>query len=270
MKTLIATALIMASSASYAHDNSFSSESCNLDLNGGININAQEITFSRDKTPLYSITENDTLLINGEKIALTAHQETLLRDYSTHIRNVVPEVRSIALDAIDLAIDGVNLAFNELLGEGNQASAELTSQLTTIRDEVDAEFTQHENFYIDEEGFSGKDFFGENFEQRIESAVESTIKNALGSLMIAIGQEMLFSGGDMKDFESKMKNVGELIEHEMKTRSAGLEKRGDALCRSIIVIDKMEEQLKESIDEIANYDLITASAKNSVANSKLM
>jgi hypothetical protein len=41
MKTLIATALIMASSASYAHDNSFSSESCNLDLNGGINIIAQ-------------------------------------------------------------------------------------------------------------------------------------------------------------------------------------------------------------------------------------
>jgi hypothetical protein len=74
----------------------------------------------------------------------------------------------------------------------------------------------------------------------------------------------------MKDFESKMKNVGELIEHEMKTRSAGLEKRGDALCRSIIVIDKMEEQLKESINEIANYDLITASAKHSVANSKLM
>jgi hypothetical protein len=270
MKTLIATALIMASSASYGHDNSFSSESCNLNLNGGININAQEITFSKDKSPLYSITENDTLLINGEKIVLTVHQESLLHDYSTRIRNVVPEVKSIALDAIDLAIDGVNLAFNELLGEENISSAELTSQLTTIRGEVDAEFTRHENFYIDEEGFSGNDFFGENFEQRVESAVESTIKNSLGSLMIAVGQEMLFSGGDMKAFESKMEDFGEIIEHEMKTRSAGLERRGEALCQSIIMIDKMEEQLKESIDEIANFDLITASAKYSIANSKLM
>ncbi|TWX73388.1 DUF2884 family protein [Colwellia sp. C1TZA3] len=270
MKTLIATVLIMASSTSYGHDNSFSSESCHVDLNGGINIKAKEITFSKDKLPLYSITSNDTLLINGEEIALTAHQQSLLHNYSTHIRNVVPEVKSIALGAIDLAIDGVNLAFNELLGEGNKASAELTTQLTSIRGEVDAEFTRHENFYIDEEGFSGKDFFGENFEQKIESAVESTIKNALGSLMIAVGQEMLFSGGDMNAFESKMENFGELIEHEMETRSARLEKRGEALCRSIIVIDKMEEQLKESIDEITDYDLITASKKNSIANSKLM
>lgn len=261
MKTLIATALIMASSASFAHDNSFSSESCNVDLNGGININAQEITFSKDKSPLYTITNNDTLRVNGEEIDLTTHQQSLLRDYSTSIRKVVPEVKSIALDAIDLAIEGVNLAFNELLGTGNNVSAELTTHLTTIRSEVDAEFGKHKDFYIDEEGFSGKDFFGEDFEQRIESAVESTVQNSLGSLMIAVGQELLFSGGDMDAFETKMENFGELIEHEMETRAEGLEKRGDALCQSIIAIDEMEEQLKNSIDELASYNLITASKK---------
>jgi hypothetical protein len=262
MKTLIATALILASSASYAHDNSFSSESCNVDLNGGINISAKEITFSKNKSPLYSITNNGTLLMNGEEIALTSHQQSLLHDYSTSIRDVVPEVKNIALDAIDLAIDGVNLAFNELLGEGNNVSVDLTTQLTTIRSEVDAEFGKHKSFYIDEDGFSGNDFFGEDFEQRIESAVESTIQNSLGSLMIAVGQEILFSGGDMDAFETKMDNFGELIGHEMETRSEGLEKRGEALCQSIIAIDEMEEQLKNSIDEIADYNFITASAKN--------
>lgn len=262
MKTLIATALIIASSASYAHDNSFSSESCNVDLNGGININAKEIIFSKNKSPLYIITNNDTLIIKGEEIALTSHQKSLLGDYSTHIRDVVPEVKSIALDAIDLAIDGVNLAFNELLGEGNNVSADLTTQLTTIRGEVDAEFSKQNSFYIDEDGFSGKDFFGEDFEQRIESAVESTIKNSLGTLMIAVGQEMLFSGGDMDAFETKMDDFGELIGNEMEVRSEGIEKRGEALCQSIIVIDEMEEQLKDSIDEISNYNFITASAKS--------
>ncbi|MFT5634824.1 MAG: hypothetical protein ACI89T_000254 [Cognaticolwellia sp.] len=261
MKTLIATALIIASSASYAHDNSFSSESCNVDLNGGININAKEIIFSKNKSPLYTITNNDTLIIKGEEIALSSHQKSLLRDYSTHIRDVVPEVKSIALDAIDLAIDGVNLAFNELLGEGNNVSADLTTQLTSIRGEVDAEFSKQKSFYIDEDGFSGKNFFGEDFEQRIESAVESTIKNSLGTLMIAVGQEMIFSGGDMDAFETKMDDFGELIGNEMETRSEGIEKRGEALCQSIIVIDEMEEQLKESIDEILDYDFITANAK---------
>jgi len=261
MKTLIATALIIASSASYAHDNAFSSDSCNVDLHGGININAKEITFSKDKSPLYTIANNEILRINGEEVPLSASQQSLLTEYSNSIRTVVPEVKSIALDAIDLAIDGVNLAFNELLGEGNNVSSELTTQLTTIRAEVDREFGQHKEFYIDEEGFSGKDFFGDDFEQRIETAVESTIKNSLGSLMIALGQEMLFSGGDMDAFESKMTNFAEQIEHEMETRAAGLEKRGDALCQAIIAIDEMEAQLQASIDALAGYNMITASAK---------
>ena len=150
-----------------------------------------------------------------------------------------------------------------MLGEGNNVSADLTTQLTTIRGEVDAEFNKQNGFYIDEDGFSGKDFFGDDFEQRIESAVESTIKNSLGTLMIAVGQEMLFSVGDMDAFETKMDDFGELIGNEMETRSEGIEKRGEALCQSIIVIDEMEEQLKDSIDEISNYNFITASSKSS-------
>ncbi len=263
MKTLFATALIIASSVSYAHDNSFSTESCEIDLTGGINIDAKEITFSKDKSPLYTIANNDTLVINDKEVHLSASQQSLLSEYSISIRDVVPEVKSIALDAIDLAIDGVNLAFNELLGAGNNVSAELTTQLTTIRAEVDAEFGKHKEFYIDEEGFSGKDFFGDDFEQRIESAVESTIKNSLGSLMIALGQEMIFSGGDMDAFENKMENFGELIEHEMETRATGIEKRAEALCQSIITIDELEAQLQESIDELARYNVITVKATKS-------
>lgn len=263
MKTLIATALIMASSASYAHDNSFSSESCNVDLNGGISITAKEITFSKNKSPLYTISNNDRLSINGEEVALTASQRSLVREYSTNIRNVVPEVKVIALEAIDLAIEGVNLAFNELLGEGNNVSVDLTSQLTNIRTEVVAEFDSTKDFYIDEDGFAGDDFFGDDFEQRIESAVESTIQNSLGTLMIAVGQQMLYSGGDMDAFGSKMEQFGEQIEHEMEARGAGLEQRGEALCQSIVEIDNLEEKLKRSIDALAGYNVVTASLKNS-------
>ena len=104
MKTLIATALIMASSASFAHDNSFSTDSCNVDLTGGINISANEITFSKNKSPLYTISNHDTLLVNGEAVDLSNAQQRLVGQYSRSIREVLPEVKSIALDAIDLAI----------------------------------------------------------------------------------------------------------------------------------------------------------------------
>lgn len=259
MKTLIATALILASSTSYAHENSFSSESCNVDLNGGISINAKKITFSKNKSPLYSIVNNDTLIINGEQVGLTSSQQSLLTDYSTSIRDVVPEVKNIALDAIDLAIDGVNLAFNELLGEGNDVSADLTEKLTTIRTEVDSEFDGSKDFYIDENGFAGDDFFGEDFEKRIEKAVESTVQNSIGSLMIAVGQEMLFSGGNMDAFETRMEKFGQQIEHEMEFRGESLKKRGEALCESVVTIDEMEEQLKAEVNELSSFNFITAS-----------
>jgi len=79
--------------------------------------------------------------------------------------------------------------------------------------------------------------------------------------MIAVGQEILFSGGDMNAFEAKMENFGQQIEHEMENRSEGIEKRGEALCHSIVAIDEMEEELKASIDELSDYDFITASKK---------
>ncbi|SEK30778.1 Protein of unknown function [Colwellia chukchiensis] len=260
MKTLIATALLIASTASYAHDNSFSSEACHVDLHGGINIDAKQITFSKNKAPLYTISDNQTLLVQGQKVTLTAQQQALVNDYATKVRALVPEVKSLALDAIDLAIDGVNLAFNELLGQGNKVSTELTTQLTTIRAEVDREFDQNKGFYIDEEGFSGDDYFNDDFEQRIESAVENTIKNSIGGLMIALGQEMLASGGDMSAFEDKMTRFGEHIEHEMTTRSATLEQRADALCQEVIAIDNLEGQLQASITELARYNMLTTKA----------
>lgn len=268
MKTLMTTALIAstlmitASTTSFAHDTSFSNDACNVELNGGININTKEIVFSKNKTPLYRIVNNDTLIINGNNVDLTTSQQALLKQYSTDIRAAIPEVKSFALDAIDLAIDGVNLAFNELLGEGNHTSTDLTSQLNVIRTEVESEFDASKDFYIDKDGFSGDDFFGDEFEKRIESAVESTIQNSIGSLLIAIGQELLFSDGQASTLEARMEAFGETIEHEVEARVEGLEKRSETLCQSAIAIDQMEEDLKSTIDELADFNVITVQAEN--------
>jgi len=265
MKTLIATALILASSTAFAHDTSFSSSSCDADISGGIKITSSSLEFSKNKKILYKIVNNETLFVDGKEVDLTTSQQSLVTDYSTSIRAVVPEVKDIALDAIDLASDGVNLAFNELLGEGNDVSTEITAQLAEIRTEVDDGFSNDQDIYFDEDGFSGKDFFNEDFEKRIESAVETTVQNSIGSLMIAVGQQMLFSGGDTDTFETRMESFGEKIEHEMESRGEEIEKRGEALCQSVVAIDALEDQLTDEIDELAGINLLTSSvsSKNS-------
>jgi hypothetical protein len=258
MKTLIATALILATSSTFAYEASFTNDSCGADILGGIKITAVAIEFSKNKQQLYKIVNNEDLYVNGEQIALTYTQQSLVTDYSSSIRAVVPEIKNIALDAIDLASDGVNLAFNELLGEGNDLSLDITAQLAEIRIEVDKGFTSNKDIYFDEEGFSGE----EDFEKRIENAVENTIQNSIGSLMIAVGQQMLFSGGDGDAFETRMENFGEKMEHEMESRGEKIEKRGEELCQSVVAIDVLENELSHEVVELKDMNLLTTSISN--------
>ena len=261
MKTLIASVLILASSNVFAHDSSFSNDSCNVELNGGVRVTQSEIEFFKADQPLYKIVNDDALIISGNQISLSPSQQSLVNEYSTSIRAMIPEVKEIAIEGIELATDGVNLAFNELLGEGNAVGAELTGHLADIKNEVDIRFSQNKAFHINEEGFAGAEFFGENFEERIEKAVESTMEKSIGTLMIAIGQEMLFSDGNMDAFETRMKNFGKQIEHEMESRGEELEKRAESLCIAVLEIDNLEEQLNFQIEELANFDIIEASLR---------
>jgi len=74
--------------------------------------------------------------------------------------------------------------------------------------------------------------------------------------MIAVGQQMLFSGGDGDAFETRMEKFGEKIEHEMESRGEKIEKRGEALCQSVLAIDILEDQLTNKIVELEGINLL--------------
>ncbi|MEW6981705.1 DUF2884 family protein [Colwelliaceae bacterium 6471] len=256
MKTLIATALLLATSGAYAHD------SCNVNLEGGLKISKQSIEFYNKDELLYKINNDQTLIINGEALSLNASQQSLVSQYSSSIHAVVPEVQSIVMDGLDLASDGVNMAFNELLGEGNDVGRDLSEELEHIRTKLNAKFSSDEGFYINHDGIDGGDFFGEEFEQHIESVVENAVKNSMGSILIAVGQELLYSGGNTDAFEARMEGFGERIEHEMETRAETIEKRGNELCESALKINELEESMKAEIEELSDFNIISVSQSN--------
>ncbi|NQY62823.1 MAG: YggN family protein [Alteromonadaceae bacterium] len=257
---VLAPLSLLVCSSAIAHD------SCNVELDAGMKISKQAIEFfkgdEKDRTSLYKIVNNDTLYVNGKQIDLTSDQQSLVKDYSTSIRAVVPEVKNIALEGIDLAVDGVNLAFNELLGKGNSVGEDLTFELGKIRKELDARFSTDGGFYIDENGMNMDEVFGDEFETRIESVVEEAVMHSMGSILIAVGQELLFSGGDMDSFETRMESFGEQIEYEMETRSEAIEAKAEALCHSIAKIDHLEEQLKAEISELEEFNVLVVDNDN--------
>jgi len=255
-KTLIAVTMlsVFSSTALYAHD------SCDVDLKAGLTINESKLEFFEPKKKekvLYVIDKQYNLTVAGKKIALNSEQQALVKQYSTNIRKIVPQVRLIAIEGVDLALAGVDLAFNQLLGEGNEVGADLTQELSSLKAEVAERFTIENGFTIGEDGVEDDELFGADIEQRIESAVEKAVMNSMGNLLVALGQEMMLSGGDSNDFETRMENFGETIEYEMKSGAEKIERKADSLCVAAIEIDQLEEKLRSNIPSLADINVIT-------------
>jgi hypothetical protein len=254
-KTLMAVTVlsVILSKSVFAH------ESCDVELDAGVTINESFIEFfdqDKKQQTLYKIDSDNNLVVAGDSVSLNNDQQDLVEQYASNIRAMVPEVRNIALEGVDLALEGVNLAFNELLGEGNDIGADLTQELSSLKEEVATRFTIEHGFTIGENGFEDDELLGEEFEERIESAVEKAVMGSMGSLLVALGQEMMFSGGDTDAFETRMENFGENIEHEMESRAEKIEMKAERLCLKVVELDFIEEQLKASVEPLENINVI--------------
>lgn len=258
MKAILATAALLVSASALAHE----TETCDANIHGGVSINQHVIEFSQHKKPLYKIVDDEHLYVKGESIYLDADQQALVRQYSKDIKALVPAAKKVAIEGIDLAVDGVNLAFSELLGEGNNLSVDLTASLNEIRTEINENMSIEKGFYIDEHGIEGEGLLGKDFEDRIESVMEKAVKNSIGTILVALGQQMLFSGGDMEAFEAKMEGFGEHIEREMESKAAAIEKSANKLCGSLESVDLMENRLVQEIDALAGFNILTVDYNN--------
>mgnify|MGYP000117883173 CR=1 FL=1 len=255
-KSLIALTLssLFTSTALYADNN------CDVDLETGLTINKSAIEFFEAENKeqlLYRIDNNNNLTVNDKNVALNTKQQALVTQYATDIRAMVPQVKSIAVEGVNIALEGVNLTFNKLLGEGNKVGADLTQELTSLREELSTRFSIEHGFTLGENGVNDEALLGKEFEQRINSLVENAVVNSMGSLLVAFGQEMMSSSGSSDSFEQKMESFGESIEHEMELRAEQITRKADSLCTNMIAIDELEEKLKLSIADLANINVIT-------------
>lgn len=264
--TLVASAITatLASSAVTAV------ESCNVELSAGFTINDNSIEFLQEKSEhddqqlsLYKIVDGKKLFIDKKSIKLTGKQQALVQQYDEKIRYLVPEVKSVAIEGVNLAVDGVNLAFNGLLGEGNSVGAKLTKELELIRTQVENNLTIENGISIGVDGLENEALLGKDFEQRMDSVIEKAVIDSMGSIMIAMGQQMMSAEGDGDSFQQRMEKFGETMEQEMTTRSALIENKAQALCVDIAQLDALEEQLKAEVKPLAHTNVFTVTVEES-------
>lgn len=241
--------------------NVYAQNACDVNLKTGLRISESKIEFFKSKhidQVFYSIDHNNNLFVRGKKTPLNAKQKILVKQYNQKFRAMVPRVRALALDSVDLAINGVNESFNELLGKGNKVGADLTKELVSLRKEVVDRFTIENSITIGAEGLEDDQLLGAEIEQRIKTAVQKTIINSMGSIMVTLGQEIMLSGGNLQSLEKRITQFSNDIENKIDSGVETIERKANTLCDAAIVLDQHEEKLKSSVEALSSINVITA------------
>lgn len=249
MRTVILATAILSSSA-FAHQ-------CDVNFDGQVKLEKNQLTV--ELTDHRKVTmDGQQAWIDGEALTLNAEQQKLIQQYHSGITTLAPQVADIALEAVSMAGDGVSLAFSRLLGEDDQLVVDLTEEFGNLRKDMKQQFYADDgSIRFDSSQFDDGDF-GNAFEKRFEDKIETLVERSMGSLMIAVGKQMLFSG-DTDGFEQKMDEFGETIEHEMEFRGEKIEQQADQICYALVGINTIETQISESIPELKTLDMIDVS-----------
>ena len=190
-------------------------DQCDINIDGHMKLEDRVLTVTTEDKDKIAIDEAHNLYVNGDQIYLDADQQQWVEDYYQGIHNAVPQVADIAIEGIAIASEAITLVFGELLGHDSNAVHDLTDKLEDMNQRI------HYNFYaddgsirLDSDEFENGNFFGEEWENEFEQAIEELVFDSMGRLMIAIGSEMIMSGGNMDAFENRMETFAADIEEK--------------------------------------------------------
>lgn len=248
-KVLLVSSLLVASSGAMANE-------CDIELDGKLSFENQLLTVTTDKDDVITIDQYHNIAVNGDMLTLDAQQQQWAEDYYQGIHDAVPQVVELAHDGIELASVAIEQVLGEMLGVDTSEVAMLTEKLNELNGQIDHSFYADDgSIRIHSEQFDEEHFFGDAWEEEFEEAVEEVVMESMGRLMVAIGTEMMFSGGNMDSFEERMENFASEIEGNLEFKGEQLEEKADALCYSLASVDFAENQLQQTLEPLKDLNV---------------
>lgn len=253
MKNFVLAIALLTSSSVIANNNN--DNNCDIKLTADVEISPTQITFLQDNIPLYRINHDQVLLISDNAISLNERQQALLTEYAQNIRAMVPAIKTLAFEGVELTQYGIGLAFNKLLGENSNVNNSLNKELHLLKQNIAQRLASDQTILIKQDG-SIDGFNSEAFEQHIEVAIEQAVEETLGSLMMAVGQKLIFSGGNMEKFEQDMEAFAAIIEDKIENQAEALAIKAGAICLSANQLNILETQLSHQIPALKNFNIL--------------
>ncbi|WP_051275604.1 DUF2884 family protein [Aestuariibacter salexigens] len=248
-RTLIAASILLTAGVAQAND-------CNIDLDGSLTFEKGVLTVSSPGSAKMTITPDYTLLIDGQAYSTNADQQRAVEDYYNSMSKALPMTADIAVEGVQLATTALNEVFGELIGYNDDAVLELNEALSRIGEDVNNSFYAEDgSLHIRSSDFDNG-VFEDHWEAELEQAIEKAVFSSMGKLLIAVGTEMLFSGGDGNAFEARMENFAEDLEQRIENQADGLEFKAEQLCDVLHIADIAEADLNREFSELSDLNLL--------------
>ena len=257
-KLLLSVAVTSAliSGHAFAHDSSFQNNSCDMELDGHIQYYQGDLTVQMDNGSVMTIDAQHNMTLNGESVSLDSEQQRWVSEYYNNIDIAIPMTLTIASEGLQIANVAVTEVFTELLG-GDQMGDDFNELFNSLETKLNTSFYDDAgNIRVDSTKFDEPGWFDESWEQEFETQIESLISESMGRILIAVGTQMLWDGGDMSEFEQKMERWGEDLEYRLESQAASLEEKGEALCKVLKKADYAEGKMQASISGLDDLNLL--------------
>lgn len=236
---------------------------CNMSFKYGVVIDPLHVRLLEEELTYIQITRNQQLFISGREIMLNSEQKALLGEYSIQIRQQVPEIVSIAIEGVDVGLEAVNKSIGGATGEDNESRKLFQKRFNDMQWNLRNRFNHSdESYYIAPQSFND---FDEIFSGEFEKEIEHIVTQSLGSILMAVGDAIVKRTDRNQDkrnddnsiiLNNKMTNLEKELISELSTQTNALDKKARIFCTNLKELDKLENQIRASIPNLSQLDLI--------------
>lgn len=260
MKTLIATAI--AASLSFSAF-AVESQNCALQFKDDLVINPASVQLQRADQSLWLINSDGQLWLDGKAVTTDANTQQALQQYQQGLRGQAQETVLLVADALEMASDAISRVMTQFGSDNSGVQQGIDKSLAKLRGNLDQLVIKNG----DEIRINGSKLHNADteFSKEFEQAIESSMAEMTGSMLMMIGQAMSRGEGNfeqrMEQFGKEMEKFGEELEADMQSRGDALEQRGNAICQNLQQLDQLEQQIQQQVPAMTSYDLINTSEK---------
>jgi len=267
MKLLFSTALLAVVTLPVLADNT----QCSLQFKDDLVIAPTAVQMQRGNQTLWKINNSGQLWLENRQISTDAQTQQALVQYQAGLRQqsratvvLVADALQLANDSASEVISGLGVNSQPLQASVNQAIAGLKTQIDQLVVAKGDEIHLYGSQISQPDG---------KLEREIELAVQQSMAQLSGAVMMSMGSAMMQGNGNfeqrMAEFGKKMANFGQQIEQQMQAKGKGLEQRGQAICQQLRQLDGLEQQIQQAVPAMQPYDLIDTSQPGKQLTIKL-